>query len=135
MLSNTDEVGSNNCPALRSLLGFGHFCFKLCANTAFKLGSVSCTELKLWSLPSNEEQCENPSVCPPERATKSFTASPLLAKLWMSWLVLKDGAGKFTVSLALDTLPSFLPFSTFQYGPPDYKIDQTWSIYELMIAV
>lgn len=33
--------------------------------------------------------------------------------------MLEDGAGRFTVSFDLDILPSFLPFTTLQLGPPD----------------
>lgn len=75
---------------------------------------MSCREEKLRSLASKEEQCENPSVCPPDKATMSLIDKPLLEKLWMSCVTLKVGAGKFMVSDAFDTLPSFLPLSTFQ---------------------
>uniref|UniRef100_A0A2P2ITZ4 Peroxidase 66 n=1 Tax=Rhizophora mucronata TaxID=61149 RepID=A0A2P2ITZ4_RHIMU len=45
------------------------------------LGSVSCTELKLRSRVSKEEQWENPRVWPPDKATKSLMPRPLLSKL------------------------------------------------------
>lgn len=39
--------------------------------------------------------------------------------------MLKVGAGNCLVSVARDVLPSFLPFGTFQLGPPDYRINYT----------
>jgi hypothetical protein len=33
--------------------------------------------------------------------------------------MLKEGEGNRVVSLALDVLPSFLPFGTSHVGPPD----------------
>lgn len=55
----------------------------------------------------------------PERATRSSKERPLREKLFCNWDMLKVGAGILAMSLALETLPSFLPFGTDQYGPPD----------------
>lgn len=81
------------------------------------LGSEKFSVLKLCSRALKDEQCENPRVCPPESATKSLTPNPLLAKLLISVEVFENGDGKFIVSLANDTRPSFLPLSTFHHGP------------------
>lgn len=54
----------------------------------------------------------------PMRAAKSSVERPLRAKLCWSWDKLKAGEGNRAVSLALDILPSFLPFGTSQVGPP-----------------
>ena len=35
--------------------------------------------------------------------------------------MLKVGAGNCLVSVAFEILPSFLPFGTFQVGPPDLR--------------
>lgn len=101
-------------PALWLWFGFRHFFLRSKANSAFILGSVSCSELKFRRDASKEEQCEKPKVWPLDKVAKSLTVKPLLAKLRISWLALKFGAGKMIVSDAFDTLPSFLPFSTFQ---------------------
>lgn len=61
----------------------------------------------------------------PERATRSFKDRPLWEKLCWSWEMLKVGAGNCLVSVASDVLPSFLPFGTFQLGPPDCRINYT----------
>ena len=49
--------------------------------------------------------------------------------------MLKVGDGKFAVSLALDTLPSFLPFGTYQYGPPAWKDEETSLYYHNRIVI
>lgn len=58
----------------------------------------------------------------PDRATKSSIDNALCEKLCCSCDMLNVGAGNCLVSLALDVLPSFLPFGTFHLGPPDCRI-------------
>jgi hypothetical protein len=50
---------------LVSVLACGHFCFKLAAYVASKLGSWLFVPLKLYNLSLKEVQCERPMVCPP----------------------------------------------------------------------
>lgn len=54
----------------------------------------------------------------PESAARSSKERPLRAKLFCSRAKLKVGDGNVPTSLALDILPSFLPFCTYQDGPP-----------------
>lgn len=46
--------------------------------------------------------------------------------------MLKVGAGSCLVSIAFDTLPSFLPFGTSHVGPPDYQNIHTNELYGLL---
>ena len=52
---------------------------------------------------------------------RSFKEIPLLEKLCCNWEMLKVGAGNCLVSLAMEILPSFLPFGTSQVGTPTKK--------------
>lgn len=96
---------------------------KLAANDGCSVGSTSCVVLKLWIRFWKDEQCENPRVCPPDRATRSAIERPRCEKLCWSCEMLKVGAGSCRVSVAFDTLPSFLPFCTSQLGPPDCIVE------------
>lgn len=73
-------------------------------------------ELEIWNINNCSWKVE---VSLPERATRSFKDRPLWEKLCWSCEMLKVGAGNCLVSVASDVLPSFLPFGTFQLGPPD----------------
>ncbi|GER25285.1 keratin-like protein KRT222 [Striga asiatica] len=95
------QVESKNWPALRSVLFLRHVCFSPSANCGSRVGSESWAVLKFRRRAEKEEQWAKPRVWPPDRATKSFGERPRLAKLWMSWEVLKNGDGRFTVSFAL----------------------------------
>lgn len=59
----------------------------------------------------------------PKRAARSSIDRPLCLKFCCNCEMLKVGAGKLVVSLALDVLPSFLPLDTSQVGPPDCEIN------------
>lgn len=53
----------------------------------------------------------------PDNTTRSCKVRPLLAKLCLSWVKLKEGAGIFAkASLFIDTVPSLLPVSTSHMG-------------------
>lgn len=84
-----------------------------------KLSISSWDKWKIWN--SNCNCNWDIEVSLPERATRSFKDRPLWEKLCCSWDMLKVGAGNCLVSVAFDVLPSFLPFGTSQFGPPDCK--------------
>ena len=58
----------------------------------------------------------------PYRATKSFSESPLAAKLDVRLLILERGDGMDVVAaVLLAVVESLLPNSTFHEGPPNCK--------------
>jgi hypothetical protein len=61
----------------------------------------------------------------PERATKSITESPWLAKFVSRAFRLREGAGiELLASDLLAVIESLLPKPTFQEGPPSCKFQQ-----------
>lgn len=63
----------------------------------------------------------------PERATKSFSESPWLAKFSLSLSRLRNGPGiDLLASALLAVMESLLPNPTSQEGPPSCKFQQSF---------
>lgn len=81
MLSKVVEEGSIVAPAFFALLLIGQTLLKLAANEGCILGSMSCVALKLRILFTKDEQCENPIVWPPAKASGATFLSLFLVNI------------------------------------------------------